>query len=58
MKFFIGILLQSQVCSVLGVCLKLLTGLSSLWCIPIAAILLLIFVKGFEMTKGEIGKYD
>ncbi len=58
MKLFIGILLQSQVCSVLAVVLKLLTGLSSLWCIPIAAILLLIFVKGFEMTKGEIGKYD
>jgi hypothetical protein len=58
MKLFIPFLLQSQVCSVLGVGLKVMTGLSNWWCIPIADILLLIFIKGYEMTRGEIGKYD
>ena len=51
MKLFISFLLQFPVCFLLGVGLKVMTGLSNWWCIPIAAILLLIFIKGYEMWK-------
>ena len=57
MKFFIGLLLQVPVSSVLGVGLKVITGLSMWWCIPISAILLLIFIKGYEMWE-RLGMYD
>jgi hypothetical protein len=56
MKFFIGLLLQLPVSSVLGVGLKVITGLSMWWCIPISAILLLIFIKGYEMWE-RLGIY-
>jgi hypothetical protein len=57
MKFFIGLLLQLPVCSVLGVGVKVITGLSMWWCIPIASILLIIFIKGYEMWE-RLGMYD
>ena len=51
MKHFISFLLELPVCVVLGVGIKVITGLSYWWCIPIAVILLLIFIKGYEMTR-------
>ena len=53
MKHFISLLLELPVCVVLGVGIKVITGLSYWWCIPIAAILLLIFIIGYEMTRGR-----
>jgi hypothetical protein len=53
MKFFIGILLQSQVCSLLGVGLKVLTGLSILWCVPIAFVLVVMYDAGGMILWGE-----
>ena len=53
MKHFISYLIQYPVCVVLGVGIKVITGLSYWWCIPIAAILLLIFIIGYEMTRGR-----
>ena len=57
MKHFISLLLELPVCVVLGVGIKVITGLSNWWCIPIAVILLLSFIKGYEMTRGD-GMYD
>ena len=53
MKIFISLLLELPVCVVLGVGLKVITGLSYWWCIPIAVIVLLSFIKGYEMTRGD-----
>jgi len=53
MKHFIAFLLELPVCVVLPAGIKVITGLSNWWCIPISTILLLIFVKGFEMA-GEV----
>ena len=52
MKFFIAVLLPQPAVGVLLLGLKVITGLSTLWCLPIAAILLLCFIKGYEMTRG------
>ena len=49
MKFFISILLQHPVFVVLWLGLKVITGLSSWWCLLITVILLLCFIKGYEM---------
>ena len=51
MKHFIAFLLELPVCVVIGVGLKSITGLNTLWCIPIDVILLLCFIKGYEMTR-------
>lgn len=51
MKFFISILLPQPAMAVLLLGLKVITGLSSLWCLLIAVILLLSFIKGYEMTR-------
>jgi hypothetical protein len=51
MKFFISLLLPQPAVGVLLLGLKIITGLSTLWCLPIAAILLLCFIKGYEMSK-------
>lgn len=53
MKFFISILLPQPAMAVLLLGLKVITGLSSLWCLLIAVILLLSFIKGYEMTRGD-----
>ena len=49
MKHFIAFLLQYPVIVVLLLGLKVITGLGSLWCPLIAVILLLCFIKGYEM---------
>ena len=51
MKHFISYLLQLPVFVVLGVGIKLITGLGSWWCIPIAVILLVNYEMGSDMTK-------
>ena len=51
MKHFISFLLELPVCVVLNFGLKVITGLSNWWCIPITVILLLIFIIGYEMTR-------
>ena len=51
MKFFISILLQHPVFVVLWLGLKVITGLSSWWCLLIAAILLLSYDMGSEMSR-------
>jgi hypothetical protein len=53
MKFFIGLLLQLPVSSVLGVGLKVITGLSILWCFPIAVVLCLMYDVGDKIMWGE-----
>ena len=52
MKHFISFLLQLPVFVVLGVGIKLITGLGSWWCIPIAVILLVSYEMGSDMTRG------
>ena len=51
MKIFISYLLQYPVCAVLPAGIKLITGLSYWWCIPIAVIFLVSFIVGYEMTR-------
>ena len=51
MKHFISYLLQYPVCAVLPAGIKLITGLSYWWCIPISVIFLVSFIVGYEMTR-------
>ena len=49
MKYFISLLLSQPAAGVLLLGLKIITGLSSWWCLLITVILLLCFIKGYEM---------
>ena len=51
MKHFIAMLFELPLCMVLPAGIKAITGLSTWWCIPIAIILLLSYIKGYEMLK-------
>ena len=51
MKHFIAFLLELPLCMVLLADTKVITGLSTWWCIPIAVILLLSYDIGYEMTR-------
>ena len=51
MKIFISHLLKYPLYAVLLLGIKLITGLSVWWCIPIAVILLLSYTIGDEMTR-------
>ena len=51
MKHFIAMLFELPLCMVLPAGIKAITGLSIWWCIPIAIILLLSYIKGYEMLK-------
>jgi hypothetical protein len=57
MKHFIAFLLELPVCVGLPAGIKVITGLSNWWCIPIAVILLLSYNKSYEMLK-RLGMYD
>ena len=52
MKIFIAVLLQYPTFVVLTLGLKVITGLSSWWCLLIAVMLLVSYNKGSEMTRG------
>jgi hypothetical protein len=52
MKHFISFLLELPVCVVLNFGVGAIIGLNNWWCIPITVILLLSFIKGYEMTRG------
>jgi len=51
MKIFISLLLPQPAVGVLLLGLKVITGLSTWWCIPIAVILLLSYDIGSDMTR-------
>lgn len=51
MKYFISLLLPQPAIVMLLLGLKIITGLSTLWCLPIAWILLFCFIKGYEMAR-------
>lgn len=51
MKYFISLLLQFPLYVGLPAGIKVITGLSNWWCIPITVILLLSYIIGYEMTR-------
>ena len=51
MKYFISLLLPQPAIGVLLLGLKVVTGLSTLWCLLITVIFLLCFIKGYEMAR-------
>jgi hypothetical protein len=52
MKYFISFLLQCPACYLLGNGLAALTGLGTWWCVPIAVVVVIMYVIG-EIVRRE-----